>query len=133
MQGSFDLKSRILENTKLDILDRIHNEWKHISKYPRSIIVVIVIAFSITYLINLWYYKGVIDSLKEREETYKTQISAKDDLLIEYRERLHLVSASGSEYSSLTHIELKNKTLEFVQKLREWKEIKNKENKSCKL
>jgi hypothetical protein len=67
-----------------------------------------------------WRYSAIVEQLRERLESMKDRLEAKDGQLDEYRERLHLVPARGSEFSRLTQSELKEKALIFVRDLRRW-------------
>jgi hypothetical protein len=65
-------------------------------------------------------YKSLLDTAKERLESLKERLEGKDDQLGEYRERLHLMPASGSQYSKLTHKELQDRVIKFVEGVRTW-------------
>ena len=103
-----------------EMLKHLQKEWDVVSGAPWAFLISSALAFVVSFAANKWRYSGIIDNLKERIETYKERLTAKDAQLDEYRERLHLVPASGSEFSKLTHAELKIKTLEVVSKLRSW-------------
>ena len=79
-----------------------------------------VIAFGLAYAAANWRYSGIIEQLRERLDSMKERLEAKDGQLDEYRERLHLVPAAGSEFSRLTHSELKERALTVVRDLRQW-------------
>ncbi|MFI5398363.1 MAG: hypothetical protein ACHQ9S_22735, partial [Candidatus Binatia bacterium] len=83
-------------------------------------VLALVAVFLLAFAAVRWRYEGVIESLRERVEALKERLEAKDGQLDEYRERLHLVPASGSELSRLTHAELKGKALDLVRDLRQW-------------
>lgn len=76
----------------------------------------ILLAFAVVR----WRYEGLLEVSKERVEALKERLEAKDGQLDEYRERLHLLPASGSEFSRLTHAELKTRALDVVRDLRAW-------------
>ena len=67
----------------------------------------------LAYGASRWRHGGIIELLRER-------LAAKDQQLDEYRERLHLVPARGSEFARLSHAELQTEALKFVSSLREW-------------
>jgi nitrate/TMAO reductase-like tetraheme cytochrome c subunit len=112
----------------IEFLEYVKKEWKVVSTAPWTFIIALLLASTIIFLVIDWHYQERIRTLQEQNKTSTVRIEAKDDLLTEYRERLHITSASGSEYSFLTHHELKNKTLEFVQKLRDWLSKRNLES-----
>jgi len=108
-------------------LEFLKNEWSTVSGAPLSFVALFLIAFTIAYAACRWRYSGVIETLREklsfekdRLNAEKDRISAKDDQLDEYRERLHLVPAHGSQYSKLTHAELKEQAMKFVADIRHW-------------
>jgi hypothetical protein len=85
--------------------------------------------FLLAFAVCRWRYEGLVQGLRERIEALKDHLGAKDAQLDEYRERLHLVPASGSKFSRLTHTELKAKALEFVRNLRDWLARSNAEDR----
>jgi hypothetical protein len=103
-----------------EILEYLAKEWIIIAGAPWAFLISVVLCSSIVYAALNWRYSGIIETLKERLETLKHSISAKDGQLDEYRERLHLSLAHGSKYSRLTHIELKEQALKIVAEIRNW-------------
>ncbi len=108
-------------------LEFLKNEWNTVTGAPLSFVTLILVSFALAYGACRWRYTGVIETLreklgleKERLNAEKDRIKAKDSQLDEYRERLHLVPAQGSEYSKLTHAELKEKALKQVHDIRSW-------------
>jgi hypothetical protein len=88
-------------------------EWATVSSAPFTFLIASALVATIAYSASRWKHGAIIELLRER-------LAAKDQQLDEYRERLHLVPAHGSEFSRLTHTELKTETLKFVIGLREW-------------
>jgi len=101
-------------------LELLKNEWNTVAGAPLSFITLVLVSFAIAYAAGRWRYSGVIETLREKLSLEKDRINAKDSQLDEYRERLHLVPAQGSEYSKLTHAELKEKGLALVHEIRVW-------------
>ena len=108
-------------------LEFIKNEWSTVTGAPLSFISLVLISFALAYAACRWRYTGVIETQREklslekdRLSAEKDRIQAKDSQLDDYRERLHLVPAQGSEYSKLTHAGLKEKALSFVGDIRTW-------------
>jgi hypothetical protein len=101
-----------------DAIEILQKEWGVLSSAPWAFAISSVVVFSVAFTAIKWRYDGIVENLRERLETMKERLTAKDTQLDEYRERLHLVPASGSEFSRLTHAELKQRTLKLVDDLR---------------
>jgi hypothetical protein len=104
----------------LDLIKYLCEQLNVIRKAPVLIILVVVLCFVGGYQTARWRYKSILELNSER-------LLAKDDLLDEYRERLHYLPAHGSEYSRLSHSELQSQALKFVAELRKWIATRNSE------
>lgn len=96
-----------------ELIEFLQREWTPISTTPLTFIVALILVFGLAYAASRWRHCRIIELLRER-------LAAKDQLLEEYRERLHLVPASGSELIRLSHSELQAQALKFVDTLRKW-------------
>jgi hypothetical protein len=96
-----------------ELIEYIEREWGTVSAAPFTVLILVVLVSVVAYAASRWRHSGIIETLRER-------LAAKDQQLDEYRERLHLVPAHGSEFAKLSHAELKEQTLKFVSSLRDW-------------
>jgi len=103
---------KIVGTEMKDFVQFIQDEWAAISSAPVTFILLLI-------------------SLKERIESFKDRLEAKDDQLTEYRERLHLLPTSETTYSRLSNAELKNKTLDVVHHVRDF--LKNRKEKQDRI
>jgi hypothetical protein len=101
-------------------VELLEKEWAALSSAPWAFALFSVVMFGIAFAALRWRYEDIVESFRERLETLRQRLEAKDAQLDEYRERLHLLPASGSGFSRLTHLELKQKALQFVEGLRAW-------------
>jgi hypothetical protein len=102
------------------IFNTVKAEWAVLSTAPWSFALTFIVAFGAAFGACRWAYKSLLDTAKERLESLKERLEGKDDQLGEYRERLHLMPASGSQYSKLTHKELQDRVIKFVEGVRTW-------------
>ena len=102
------------------LLNTVKAEWTVLSGAPWAFAVTFVAAFAAAFVACKWAYGSLLEANKERLEGLKKRLVAKDDQLNDYRERLHLVPANGSEYSKLTHKELQGVVLKLVSNIRAW-------------
>jgi len=86
-------------------------EWNTLKDAPLTFILLAFFSFGAAALAVTWLYKSTIDTLTHR-------IASKDDLLAEYRERLHLDAPDQTKYSKLTNQELRTQTLALVAAIR---------------
>src|SRR6266542_373589 len=103
-----------------DALKTLQSERSTLVTAPWAFLILMAVAFALAFAAAKWRYSAIVEQLRERLESIKDRLEAKDDQLDEYRERLHLVPARGSEFSRLTQSELKEKALIFVRDLRSW-------------
>jgi hypothetical protein len=98
----------------------LRTEWTALSAAPWSFAVLVVGAFGAAFGVCRWAYQSQNEANKEKLEVLKERLSAKDDQLDDYRERLGLAPSTGSKFSKLTHKELQEFTLKFVDGIRTW-------------
>lgn len=96
-----------------DLLLLLQQEWSTLKAAPVTFVLLFILAFLAAFFAVKWYYGGILETKNER-------LKAKDDQLDDYRQRLGLISASGSEFSLLNHEELKQRALDLVTKIREF-------------
>jgi len=97
------------------LADFLLREWNTLKDAPLVFFVLLIFGIAIGLLTGTWLFKAALDIRDQR-------LLAKDDLIAEYRERLHLVPGSDkSSFSLLTNKELKEKTFLFVKAMREFR------------
>jgi hypothetical protein len=96
-----------------ELVEYIQREWTTLATAPFTFILATVLVGGLAYAASRWRHGGIIELLRER-------LAAKDQQLDEYRERLHLVPAQGSEFAKQSHAELQAQALKFVASLRDW-------------
>ena len=101
-------------------LNTLKTEWAVLSSAPWPFAITSVVAFSVAFAACRWAYAALLQTAKDRLDGMKERLDAKDDQIQEYRERLHLVPATGSQYSKLTHKELQDHVVGFVAEIRTW-------------
>jgi hypothetical protein len=97
------------------LITHIIKEWAIIKQAPVAFILLVVFAFAFAGVVWVWMYSSTIETITQR-------MSAKDDLLAEYRERLHIAPPDHTKYSTLTNKELIPKVLAHAVALREFGE-----------
>jgi hypothetical protein len=93
-----------------------------LKRSPLVFIGTLVLAFCLAFVCVSWRYQGLVENQKSIIETKEERIQAKEDQLNDYRERLHLISESGTIYSRMTNDELKKKTFMLVSNIRDFLE-----------
>ncbi|WP_094607168.1 hypothetical protein SPSIL_058290 [Sporomusa silvacetica DSM 10669] len=101
-----------------DFINFLAKEWDTLIKAPFTFALLFVGACAIAYFFSKFRYETIIAQLKERIEGYKDRLSAKDEQLNDYRQRLHLLPSTETSYSRLSNMEIKKMTLELVSKIR---------------
>ena len=96
-----------------DLILFLQQEWSTLKSAPVTFVLMLILGFLVAFLAVRWYYQGMLETKDER-------LKAKDDQLDDYRERLHLISASGSKYSRLNHDELKQEAFDLVKRIRKF-------------
>lgn len=102
-------------------------------KFLAWAIPIVIVIISGAFILGRYIKQEYIDIFEERIKAkqanidlLETRIQSKEDLLNEYRERLHLTSKSSTAFSTMSNKELRNKTLEVVSSIRGYLEkIKN--------
>jgi hypothetical protein len=103
-----------------ELINYIIHNWSTVSSAPATLVILLFVAGSVAYLIARWHYEGTVLKLNEHIEVLKERMEGKDDQLDDYRERLHLIPASGTKYSRLTNEELRTESLNLGAKLRKF-------------
>lgn len=94
-----------------------------------AFICTLILAVAIAYFLASWRYDTLYDALIIKHDgiikayivstqNLRDNILFKEGLITDYRERLGLISAKGSEFSRMTHAELKDKALSLVGEMR---------------
>ena len=104
----------------IQILQFIKREWSTIKSAPFTFIIAAALAFCAAYFVSSWRYEGVLGNLRAQLETQEQRTQFKDELISEYRERLHLAPSDVTAYSKMSNVELKQKTLVLVAKIRDF-------------
>jgi hypothetical protein len=104
----------------MELLNIFRTEWSALAAAPWAFSLVLVTAFGLAFAACRWAYQSLLETNKSRLEALKERLSAKDDQLAEYRERLKLVPSNGSKFSRLTQKELQDQALTYVEGLRTW-------------
>ncbi|MGO9147720.1 MAG: hypothetical protein ACLQDF_15280 [Desulfomonilia bacterium] len=102
------------------LIEFIIKEWKTVSATPFTFVILAVLFFLLAYGVSSWRYQGIIDLLREQLAQQKQRTEAKDDQIVEYRERLHLVPSDTTEFSKYTNKELQEKAFAVVNVLRKY-------------
>jgi hypothetical protein len=102
------------------LINTLKAEWIVLSSAPLSFILTFIVAFAAAFAACRWAYQSMRETSNERLEALKERLHGKDELIDEYRERLHLMPSSGSQYSKLTHKELQEHVINFVTNIRTW-------------
>ncbi|MBM4274029.1 MAG: hypothetical protein FJ134_06160 [Deltaproteobacteria bacterium] len=103
------------------MIDFLYRNWETLKSAP-----LVFISFAILIIFPLWFLISHI--YKERIETLKERLAAKDDQINEYRQRLHLVDREKTAYSQLTNNELQDKASKLISRMREYHKEKDKRN-----
>ena len=113
----------------MDILTYLTQEWEIIQEAPLSFILIFVIGISGGFRFGKLHYDQRIKLLEEKLDFEQKRRESKDDIINDYRERLGLNPTKGNEFSRMSHVELKQWTLNFVRKVRNLSH-KNKEDQN---
>lgn len=103
-----------------ELIEYLAKEWKTLSSAPMTFLITFTSAFGLAFVAVRWRYEGIVQSLGERLEAQKERALIKDEQLDEYRQRLHVSTVSGTEYSLMTNRELRERALTVVSKIREF-------------
>ncbi len=95
------------------LLKYIEKEWAVLSQAPLVFVLTFVFAVVVAVGIANWVYSRQIETLNER-------LRAKDDQLVDYRERLRLAPTDQTSYSRLSNAELTQRALVVVARMREF-------------
>jgi hypothetical protein len=104
-----------------EFLEYLQRERATVAAAPLTFLIAAVLVGGLAYAASRWKHSAIIELLRER-------LAAKDQQLDEYRERLHLVPAHGSEFSKQSHAELKAAALKLAANMREWLDTRNEQD-----
>lgn len=104
------------------LVELVAKEWQTLKEAPITFLLVLIFAAFAGAYAARWLYAERIEVLQQR-------LSAKDDQLAEYRERLHLAPAGQTAYSQLTNGELKQRALRLIGNIREFLERTGEEDR----
>jgi hypothetical protein len=102
------------------LLALLKTEWTALTAAPWSFALTLAAAFGAAFAVCRWAYHSLHETTKGRIDALNERLALKDQQLDDYRERLGLAPSSGSKFSKLSHRELQEHTLRFVEKLRLW-------------
>lgn len=102
------------------LLTTVKAEWVALSAAPWAFALTFVLAGVVAFALCRWAYEARLTTAKDRFEAAKDQIGAKEEQLVEYRERLKLVPTPRGPLTRLSHKELQDRTTVFVESLRAW-------------
>jgi hypothetical protein len=111
------------------LLNLVRTEWATLSSAPWSFALLLAASFGAAFGICRWAYHSQHEASKEKLDVLKERLASKDDQLDDYRERLGLAPSTGSKFSKLTHRELQEYTLKFVEGVRSWFAQRDEENR----
>lgn len=101
-----------------ELIEHIKSEWRILSKAPVVIVLSFILAFSVAYTVAALRFTSILKTMQQRLLTSEERIQAKEELLNEYRQRLHILETTRSDYSRMTNDELKAKALSMVSDIR---------------
>src|SRR5882672_6168814 len=105
-----------LETTTLagpPIVREVRDAFAPFCEKPWHAIALFSLGIVLGALVVVWHYS-------ERLEALHVHIAAKDDLLAEYRQRLHLAPTDRTTFSMLSDAELRQRAFSLVSRLREF-------------
>ncbi|CAG1065531.1 hypothetical protein BAC1_01114 [uncultured bacterium] len=104
----------------MEYLNLLRQEWHQLSSAPISFLILTIAAFVAGYFVARWRYEAIVALMGERIEVQKDRLTAKDDQLSVYRERLHLIPTETNTFTRLSNNEIKKRTLDLIKKIREF-------------
>jgi len=109
-------------NGIIELFKLMSREWPTIKRALLVIVSSIVISSGLTFIVTKWWHSGIIKAQLATIKALETRLDGKDDLIVEYRERLHLVPTDSTKYTSMTNMELKKKALGLVSCIRPFRD-----------
>jgi len=97
--------------TPEQFVEHLIKEWNTLKAAPIAFILLVLFAFGAAALVVTWLYSTTMQTLNQR-------LASKDDLLAEYRERLHLVPTDQTKFNKFTNRELRAKVFALVEAIR---------------
>jgi hypothetical protein len=101
-----------------ELIEHIKSEWRILSKAPVVPVLSFALAFIVAYAVAAWRFTSLLETMQEKLRMSDERIQAKEELLNEYRQRLHIIEAARTDYSRMTNDELKAKALSMVSDIR---------------
>lgn len=97
----------------MEFINFLFKNWSILISAPLIFISFLIVSIFLSWLTIHFIYK-------ERIEILNTKSSLKDDLIDEYRQRLHIVDTHNTSYSKLTNKEFKAKAVNLIYQMREY-------------
>lgn len=97
----------------MEFINFLFKNWSIPISAPLIFISFLIVSIFLSWLTIHFIYK-------ERIEILNTKSSLKDDLIDEYRQRLHIVDTHNTSYSKLTNKEIKAKAVNLIYQMREY-------------
>jgi len=104
----------------LNIIDSLKREWTTFKAAPWAAVPLMALSATVGFLVAQWHYEGMLQSLREQLNLAGERLVAKDEQLLDYRERLHIIPVGPTSLSKLTNSELQDRALDVVSKLKEF-------------
>ena len=95
-------------------------EWETISQAPFTFLVLATLMFSLAYFAAKWKFTAVTDQVNAANSTLKERLHLKSEQMESYKDRALKYDEKVIEIVDSTEITLKEKSLDFVKKLREF-------------
>lgn len=84
--------------------------------FALAVFIGVLIVGTLIYLLTRWHYKALLAQKEEQLKTKDARLEGKEQVITEYRERLHLLPPTTSTYLRLTNEQLRQEALGVVQK-----------------
>ncbi len=97
----------------MEFIKHVAKEWEVLRQAPMAFVLLFVLAVGAAFVFARWSYVRQIETLNER-------LRAKDDQLVDYRERLHLAPTDQTSYSRVSNSELRQRASAVVAQMREF-------------
>ena len=102
------------------LFEYMSKEWETISQAPFTFLVLATLMFSLAYFAAKWKFTAVTDHVNAANSTLKERLHLKSEQMESYKERALKYDEKVIEIVDSTEITLKEKSLDFVKKLREF-------------
>jgi len=101
-----------------ELIEHIKRQWSKLGKAPAVLVLSFVLAFILAYAVAAWRFTSLLETMQEKLRMSDERIQAKEELLNEYRQRLHILEATRTDFSRMTNDQLKAKALSMVSDIR---------------